>query len=74
MLQGLPKIKYDQDMTCEPCQKEKLIMSSFNRKNIVSTLRSFELLHLDVYCPTRIVSLGGKRYDLIIVDDFSRFT
>ena len=29
---------------------------------------------MDLFGPTRITSLGGKKYRLVIVDDFSRFT
>ena len=29
---------------------------------------------MDLFSPTRITSLGGKRYGFIIIDDFSRFT
>ena len=33
-----------------------------------------ELLHLDLMGPTRIESLGGKRYIMVVVDDFTRYT
>ena len=29
---------------------------------------------MDLFGPTRTTSLGGKRYDFIIIDDFSCFT
>ncbi|XP_074346239.1 uncharacterized protein LOC141685011 [Apium graveolens] len=32
------------------------------------------LLHLDLFGPERYVSLGGKNYAFVIVDDYSRFT
>ena len=40
----------------------------------MSTTRLLELLHLDLFELTRIASLGGKKYGLVIVDDFSIFT
>ena len=40
----------------------------------MSITRPFELLHLDFFGPTRIANLGDKKYGLVIVDDFSRFT
>ena len=40
----------------------------------MSTTQLFELLHLDLFEPTRIASLGRKKYGLVIIDDFSRFT
>ena len=36
--------------------------------------KMLELLHVDLIVPTRIESLGGKRYIMVIVDDFSRYT
>ena len=43
-------------------------------KNIVLTSLSLELLHLDLFGPTKTSSLSGKSYDFVIVNDFSRFT
>jgi len=74
LVKGLTKISYENDSTCESCQKGKQTKSSFHSKNVVSTTRPLELLHLDLFGPTRTVSLGGKKYGLVIVDDFSRFT
>ena len=34
----------------------------------------FRSLHLDLMGPTRIESLGGKRYIMVVVDDFTRYT
>ena len=31
-------------------------------------------MHIDLFGPTRITSLGGKRYGFIIIDDFLCFT
>ena len=39
----------------------------------VQTSRPLELLHIDLMGPTRVQSLGGKKYILIIVDDFTRY-
>ena len=46
----------------------------FKSKNIVSTSKPLELLHLDLFGPTRITSLGGSKYGLVVIDYFSRFT
>ena len=39
-----------------------------------ATSRPLELLHLDLIGLTRIESLGGKRYIIVVVDDFTRYT
>ena len=48
--------------------------SSFIPKKVVSTSKPLELLHLDLFDPSRTRSLGGNYYGFVIVDDFSRFT
>ena len=40
----------------------------------VQTSRPLELLHIDLMGPTRAQSLGGKKYILVVVDDFTRYT
>jgi hypothetical protein len=70
---GLPKIKFTKDHLCDACQKGKQTRISFKSKNIVSTTRPLELLHMDLFGPSRIKSLGGNYYGFVIVDDFSRF-
>ena len=41
---------------------------------ISATSKPLELLHLDLIGLTRTESLGGKRYILVVVDDFTRYT
>ena len=71
---GLPKISFEKDRLCGACQQGKQTKISFKSKNIVSTSRPLQLLHMDLIGPSRTMSLGGKLYILVIVDDFSRFT
>jgi transposase InsO family protein len=33
-----------------------------------------ELLHMDLFGPIAYISIGGSKYCLVIVDDYSRFT
>nr|KYP60209.1 Retrovirus-related Pol polyprotein from transposon TNT 1-94 [Cajanus cajan] len=56
------------------CQKGKQVKSSFESKNHVSTSRPLELLHMDLFGPTRTAIVSGKRYGLVIVDDYTRWT
>ena len=41
---------------------------------MITTSHCLELLHVDLMWPTRTKSLGGKRYIMVMVDDFSRYT
>ena len=71
---GLPKSSYSSEKVCSACAQGKLTRTSFKSKNIVSTIRALELLHLDLFGLTRTLSLAGKRYDFVIVDDYKKFT
>ena len=44
------------------------------QKNVVSTSRPLELLHIDLFGPVKTASISGKKYGLVIVDDYSRWT
>ena len=40
----------------------------------VQTSRPLELLHIDLLGPARVQSLGGKKYVLVVISDFTRYT
>jgi hypothetical protein len=40
----------------------------------MSTNKAFELLHMDLFGPTQYTSIGGNKYDFVIVDDYTRYT
>nr|GEW93162.1 zinc finger, CCHC-type [Tanacetum cinerariifolium] len=48
--------------------------ASHKAKNIVSTTKCLELLHMDLFGPSAIQSYRGNRYTLVIVDDYSMYT
>ena len=74
MVKGLPKLKFEKNRVCEACQKGKETKVSFKPKNVISTERPLEMLHMDLFGPSRNMILGGNLYVLVIVDDFSRYT
>ena len=74
LVKDLPKLNFEKDKICSACQLGKQTKSSFKPKGVISTSRPLELLHMDLFGPTRTSSLGGKKYGLVIVNDFSRFT
>jgi len=71
---GLPKLKFEKDRLYDACQKGKRVRVSFKSKNVVSTTQPLQLLHMDLFGPSRKMSFGGNYYALVIVDDYSRFT
>ena len=50
---GLPKLKFEKYRLCDACQKGKQVRDSFKSKNIVSTTQPLQLLHMDLFCPSR---------------------
>ncbi|GJR92674.1 retrovirus-related pol polyprotein from transposon TNT 1-94 [Tanacetum coccineum] len=73
LVRNLPKLKFDQHF-CDACKIGKQAHASHKAKNIVSTTRCLELLHMDLFGPSAVRSYGGNRYTLVIVDDYSRYT
>ena len=72
LVRGLPKLSYAKEFFCDACAKGKQVRSSFKSKNDVTTSRILELLHLDLFGPSNYMSIGGKYYGFVLVDNFSR--
>ncbi|GKA86862.1 retrovirus-related pol polyprotein from transposon TNT 1-94 [Tanacetum coccineum] len=73
LVRNLPRLKFDQHF-CDACKVGKQAHASHKAKNLVSTTRCLELLHMDLFGPSAVRSYGGNRYTLVIVDDYSRYT
>ncbi|GKC30006.1 retrovirus-related pol polyprotein from transposon TNT 1-94 [Tanacetum coccineum] len=73
LVRNLPKLKFDQHF-CDACKIGKQSHASHKAKNIVSTIRCLELLHMDLFGPSAVRSYGENCYTLVIVDDYSRYT
>nr|GEZ46894.1 hypothetical protein [Tanacetum cinerariifolium] len=71
---GLPKLKYVKDQLCSSCELSKAKRSFFKSKAVPSSKGRLNLLHIDLCGLIRIASINGKKYILVIVDDYSRYT
>nr|GEX91967.1 hypothetical protein [Tanacetum cinerariifolium] len=71
---GLPKLIFFKDHLCSSCELGKAKRKSFHTKLTPSSKRQLQLLHMDLCGPMRVASINGKRYVLVIVDDYSRYT
>ncbi|GJZ19677.1 retrovirus-related pol polyprotein from transposon TNT 1-94, partial [Tanacetum coccineum] len=71
LVRNLPKLKFDQHF-CDACNLGKQAHASHKAKNMVSTTRCLELLHMDLFGPSAVRSYGGNLYTLVIGDDYSR--
>nr|GFB15725.1 retrovirus-related Pol polyprotein from transposon TNT 1-94 [Tanacetum cinerariifolium] len=70
----LPKLKYVKDQLCSSCELSKAKRSSFKSKDVPSSKGRLNLLHMDLCGLMRVASINGKKYILVIVDDYSRYT
>nr|GFC01143.1 retrovirus-related Pol polyprotein from transposon TNT 1-94 [Tanacetum cinerariifolium] len=71
---GLPKLKFIKDHLCSSCELGKAKRKSFHSKLSPSSKKRLHLLHMNLCGPMRLASINGKRYVLVIVDDYSRYT
>ena len=63
--------KYNFD--CTSCQLGKQLALPFNNSESISNI-IFELIHSDVWGPSLVVSIGGSRYFVIFIDDYSCYS
>ena len=73
-IEGLPKFGKAEKTIYGACQMGKQTKASHHKVNVIATLCCLELLHVDLMGPTRTESLRGKRYIMVIVDDFLGYT
>jgi hypothetical protein len=71
---GLTNVVFEKDRVCGACQAGKQHGVPHQSKNVVTTKRPLELLHIDLFGLVAYISIGGSKYGLVIVDDFSCFT
>jgi transposase InsO family protein len=71
---GLTDVYFEKDRPCAACQAGKQVGTSHLGKNVMTTSRPLELLHMDLFGPIAFLSIGGSKYGFVIVDDYSCFT
>jgi transposase InsO family protein len=71
---GLTNVHFEKDRVCSACQAGKQVGAHHPHKNIMTTDRPLELLHMDLFGLIAYISISGSKYCLVIVDDYSRFT
>ncbi|GJR25282.1 integrase, catalytic region, zinc finger, CCHC-type containing protein [Tanacetum coccineum] len=74
LVDGLSKFKYGKDHLCSACERGKSKKASHPLKLVPSDHSKLELLHMDLCGPMRVASINGKKYILVIMDDYSRYT
>ncbi|GJR94934.1 retrovirus-related pol polyprotein from transposon TNT 1-94 [Tanacetum coccineum] len=74
LVRGLPKLKFEKDHLCSACALGKSSKKPHKPKSEDTNQEKLYLLHMDLCGPMRVASVNGKKYILVIVDDYSRFT
>ncbi|GKF78504.1 retrovirus-related pol polyprotein from transposon TNT 1-94 [Tanacetum coccineum] len=74
LARGIPRLKFQKDHFCSVCSLGKSKKSSHQPKAKDTNQEKLYLLHMDLCGPIRVASINGKRYIIVIVDDYSRFT
>lgn len=72
--QIIPECKSISTLECEACELGKHHRSSFPSHNDSCASTLLELVHSDIWGPSRIASRNGFKYFVTFVDDYSRLT
>ncbi|GJU59429.1 putative ribonuclease H-like domain-containing protein [Tanacetum coccineum] len=74
LVRGLPLKRFKNDQTCVACLKGKQHRASCKSKVLNPITKPLFILHMDLFGPTFVSSLMHKKYCLVVIDDYSRFT
>jgi hypothetical protein len=73
LLRRLPLLKFESNLICAPSHHGKMVVVSHSLVNIMMTKQPRQLLHMDTVGLSRVSSMVGKWYVLVIVDDYSHY-
>ncbi|GJV45493.1 retrovirus-related pol polyprotein from transposon TNT 1-94 [Tanacetum coccineum] len=71
LVRGLPRLKFEKDYLCSACQLGKSKKHTHKPKTENINLEVLNTLHIDLCGPMRVQTINGKKYILVIVDDYS---
>ncbi|GJS66800.1 retrovirus-related pol polyprotein from transposon TNT 1-94 [Tanacetum coccineum] len=74
LVRGLPRLKFEKDYLCSACQLGKRKKHTHKPKTENTNLEVLNTHHMDLCGPMRVQTINGKKYILVIVDDYSWFT
>ena len=74
LVRGFLNTVFTPDGLSNSCQKSKQRKTSFKSKTESSILEPYHLLHIDLFGPVNVMSIAKKRYALVIVDEYTRYT
>nr|GFB61997.1 retrovirus-related Pol polyprotein from transposon TNT 1-94 [Tanacetum cinerariifolium] len=74
LVRGLLKLKFEKEHLCSACAMGKSTKKTHKPKSEDTNQEKLYLLHMYLCGPMRVESVNGKKYIIVIVDDYSRFT
>nr|GEU51930.1 retrovirus-related Pol polyprotein from transposon TNT 1-94 [Tanacetum cinerariifolium] len=74
LVRGLPRLKIEKYHLCSACQLGKRKQQTHKPKTENTNLEVLNTIHIDLCGPMRVQTINGKKYILVIVDGYSRFT
>nr|GEV92868.1 retrovirus-related Pol polyprotein from transposon TNT 1-94 [Tanacetum cinerariifolium] len=74
LVRGLLKLKFEKDHLSSACAMGKSTKKPHKPKSKDTNQEKLYLLHIDLCGPMCGTSINGKKYILVIVNDYSRFT
>ena len=69
----IPKLNRVENAAYGPCQLGKQTKAQHHGTLTTTTTKALKLLHIDLMGPTRMESLGGNKYIMVVVNDFTKF-
>ncbi|KAL4271146.1 hypothetical protein GQ457_13G013270 [Hibiscus cannabinus] len=73
MVIDFPSISLSNDL-CEPCKLGKQHRLPLPKEKVWRASEKLQLVHTDICRPHRTLSLGGNKYFILFIDDFTRMT
>nr|GEW53274.1 hypothetical protein [Tanacetum cinerariifolium] len=74
LVRGLLKLKFEKDHLCSAYATRKSKKKPHKPKSKATNQDKLSILYMDLCGPMRVTSVNGKKYILVIVDDYSQFT
>ncbi|KAJ9544481.1 hypothetical protein OSB04_024188 [Centaurea solstitialis] len=74
LVKGLPETRLSKDTLCPACEQGKMRRSSHPPRMDTNSKSPLDMIHMDLCGPMRVESQARKKYMLVPVDEFSRFT
>ncbi|GJX28825.1 retrovirus-related pol polyprotein from transposon TNT 1-94 [Tanacetum coccineum] len=71
LVRGLPKLKFEKDNICSACAMGKSKKKPHKPKSEDTNQEKLYLFHMYLCGPMHVASINGKKYILVIIDDYS---